>query len=101
MTVNAGRVNYQMSGSSSILNFNAATDLTVAGNLNTFWVSASKDGGFASIQGDSNTIIFRPSATPLNITVMGSANTIYLPAGSTIPVNGIGAAMTSVKYYKP
>ncbi len=53
------------------------------------------------MDGASNTLVFKPSASPAAVTVTGSANTFYLPEGSPITLTGPGAAMSTVKYFKP
>jgi hypothetical protein len=97
----ASRMNIATSGGDYPINFKGSTNLEVSGNLNRFWVTAAQPGGEATISGASNTLIFRPSATPAMVTVTGSANTFFLPEGSAIKLAGAGAAMSTVKYYKP
>jgi hypothetical protein len=77
------------------------TELTATGDLNNFWVSAAQAGGTVTINGASNTVVFKPSSVPTTVTVTGSANTFYLPEGSPIKIEGTGAAMSSIKFYKP
>ena len=100
-TLNTGRLSVGTSGGDYPVSFNGVTDLTVSGNLNRVWVSAAQAGGTANISGATNTIVFRPGAVPATVTVTGSANTFYLPEGSTIKLEGAGAAMSTIKYYKP
>lgn len=45
--------------------------------------------------------VFKPSATPATVTVTGSADTFYFPEGSKIALTGAGAALSTIKYYKP
>lgn len=97
----AGRMTTDTSGGNYQINFNSMTDLTVGGNLNSFWVGAAQPGGTVTVGGASNTFVFKPSATPGTVTVTGSANTFYLPEGSKITLTGAGAAMSTIKYYKP
>lgn len=97
----AGRMTTDTSGGNYQIGFNNTTDLTVGGNLNSFWVGAAQPGGTVTVGGASNTFVFKPSATPATVTVTGSANTFYLPEGSKITLTGAGAAMSTVKYYKP
>ncbi|MFC4932486.1 DUF3060 domain-containing protein [Massilia sp. GCM10023247] len=98
---NANRMTVGTSGSDYPITFSGATDLTVSGNLNRIWVAAAQAGGTVTVSGANNTIVFRPSAVPVTVTVTGSANTFYLPEGSPIKLEGAGAAMSAVKYYKP
>jgi len=100
-TFNVGRLNTTASSSDYVVNFNGATDLTLNGNLNRLWLSAAQAGGTATINGESNVIVFKGNAIPATVTVTGSANTFYLPEGSPIKLEGTGAAMSTVKYYKP
>ena len=100
-SLSAGRLNVGTSGGDYPISFNGVTDLTVSGNLNRIWVSAAQVGGTVSISGATNTIVFRPGAVPVTVSVTGSANTFYLPEGSTIKLEGNGAAMSTIKYYKP
>lgn len=93
MDVSASGGNYPFS-------FTKATSLSVSGDLNKFWLTAAQPGGTVSISGNQNTIVFRPSSTPASVTVTGSANTFYLPEGSAIKIEGAGAAMSTIKYYK-
>ena len=93
MNIGASGGNYPMS-------FNNATNLTVSGDLNKFWLTAAQAGGTVTISGNQNTVVFRPSSTPVSVTVTGSANTFYLPEGSAIKIEGTGAAMSTIKYYK-
>lgn len=101
LTISAGRMNIATSGGDYPVSFNGSTNLEVSGNLNRFWVTAAQTGGEATISGASNTFVFRPSATPAMVMVTGSANTFFLPEGSAIKLAGAGAAMSTVKYYKP
>ncbi len=95
----AGRMTTDTSGGDYQIGFNKVTDLTVGGNLNSFWVGAAQPGGTMTVTGASTTFVFKPSATPATVT--GSANTFYLPEGSKITLTGAGAAMSTIKYYKP
>ena len=88
-------------GGNYVVTFNAATDLTLNGDLNSLWLGAAQAGGSVTINGASNTIVFKPTSTPTTVSVTGSANTFYLPEGSAIKLEGSGAAMSTVKYYKP
>ena len=101
VSMTTGRMNTDVSANSYQVNFNGATDLTVGGNLNNFWIGAAQPGGTVTVTGASNTIVFKPSATPATVTVTGSANTFYIPEGSAVKLTGPGAAMSTVKYYKP
>lgn len=98
---NVGKFMTTSSAGNYVLNFNATTDLTATGDLNNFWVSAAQAGGTVTINGASNTVVFKPSSIPTTVTVNGSANTFYLPEGSPITIVGTGAAMSSIKFYKP
>ena len=80
--------------------FSGATNLTVSGDLNKFWLTAAQPGGTVTISGNQNTAVFRPSSTPASVMVTGSTNTFYLPEGSAIKIEGAGAAMSTIKYYK-
>jgi hypothetical protein len=101
ITIAASRMNIETSGGDYAVNFSGNTHLEVSGNLNRFWVTAAQPGGEATISGGSNTLIFRPGATPAIVTVTGSANTFFLPEGSALKLTGAAAAMSTVKYYKP
>ena len=94
-------MNTDTSASNYQVNFKGATDLTVGGNLNNCRVGAAQPGGTVTVGGASNTFVLKPGATPATVTVTGSANTFYFPEGSTITLTGPGAAMSTVKYYKP
>ncbi|MDB5749255.1 MAG: hypothetical protein JWP72_4103 [Massilia sp.] len=89
------------SGGNYQTSFSTVTNLTVSGDLNKFWLTAAQPGGTVTISGNQNTVVFRPSSTPATVTVTGSANTFYLPEGSAIKLEGSGAAMSTIKYYKP
>lgn len=84
-----------------MINFVGPTNLTIVGYTNSYWISAAEAGGTISIDGNSNLIVLRASATPATVSVIGSGNTFYLPEGSPVVLSGSGAAMSSVKYYKP
>lgn len=101
MTLSLKSYTHGSSGTSAVVNFTTTTNLKITGNLNSFWISAAEAGGTVSIDGESNTLVLRPTATPTTVSVVGSANTVYLPEGSPISLTGSGAAMSSVKYYKP
>jgi hypothetical protein len=101
LSLNAGAFNTNGSGANYQVNFNGATNLTVDGNLNHFWMGAAQSGGTMTVGGASNTFVLKPSATPVTVTVTGSANTFYFPEGSKITLSGAGAAMSTIKYYKP
>ncbi|THC42930.1 hypothetical protein C2862_15195 [Massilia sp. Mn16-1_5] len=83
------------------IQFNRGTNLTASGNLNSFWLNANEAGGTVLIGGSQNTVVFQPTAIPATVTVTGSANTFYMPEGSPIKLDGAGAEMSTVKYYKP
>jgi hypothetical protein len=101
-TIISGRsLNQNSSGGNMSVKFTGMTDLNVGGDLNRLWIAAAQPGGAVTVGGASNTIVFGPSATPTVVTVTGSANTFYLPEGSAIKLSGTGAAMSTVKYYKP
>lgn len=89
------------SGGNYTISFRGVTDLTVGGNLNSFWMDAAQPGGTVTVGGASNTFVFKPSATPATVAVTGSANTFYFPEGSTITLSGAGAPMSTIKYFKP
>jgi hypothetical protein len=92
--------NNSSSATNYVVNFSGATDLNVVGNLNNLWLGAAQAGGSVTVDGASNTIVFKPTSTPTTVSVTGSANTFYLPEGSAITLTGTGAAMSTVKYYK-
>lgn len=94
-------MNTTSASSDYVIKFRAATALTLNGNLNRAWVSAAEVGGSVTVNGESNVVVLTASATPTTVTVIGSANTFYLPEGSPIKLEGPGAAMSTVKYYKP
>lgn len=102
-TMNLTSARFSTTGSAGtwVVNFSAATDLIVNGDLNRVWLGAAQAGGTVTINGASNTVVFKPTATPTTVTVTGSANTFYLPEGSAITLSGTGAAMSTVKFYKP
>lgn len=81
--------------------FSGAVNLNVTGGLNNFWVSAAASGGAITVAGDQNTFVLAPSAQPATISVSGTANTFYVPEGTELNLEGSGAALTTVKYYKP
>jgi hypothetical protein len=99
--LNSRSFNQNSSGGNMSVNFTGMTDLNVGGDLNRLWIAAAQPGGTVTVGGASNTIVVGPSATPTVVTVTGSANTFYLPQGSAIKLSGTGAAMSTVKYYKP
>lgn len=101
INLSVGSFNTGTSGGNYQTSFNSATNLTVGGDLNKFWMTAAQPGGTVTVSGHQNTIVFRPSSTPATVTVTGSANTFYLPEGSAIKLEGSGAAMSTIKYYKP
>lgn len=101
MSMTAGRFNNTGSAGTYVVNFSGATDLTLNGDLNRLWLSAAQNGGSVTVNGASNTIVFKPTSTPATVSVTGSANTFYLPENSPITLTGSGAAMSTVKYYKP
>lgn len=81
------------------MTFNAAVNMTVTGDLNKIWVDAKATGGTATVSGNQNTIVFRPSVTT-TVNVTGSANTFIMAEGSAIKIEGAGAAASTVQYYK-
>lgn len=83
------------------VSFNRGTNLNASGNLNSFWLNAAEAGGTVNITGSQNTVVFQPTAIPATVNVTGSANTFYMPEGSPITLSGAGAAMSTIKYYKP
>lgn len=92
----------QQGGNTAVWNisFTAAVNLTVSGELNQLWVSATAPGGSATVSGNQNTIVFLPG-TVTTVNVTGSANVFYLVEGSPITIEGTGAGQSAVKYYKP
>jgi hypothetical protein len=101
VNMTAGRFSNTASAGNYSVNFSGATDLTINGDLNRMWLGAAQNGGSVTINGASNTIVFKPTSTPTTVAVTGSANTFYLPENSAITLTGTGAAMSTVKYYKP
>jgi hypothetical protein len=99
--ISGRQINQNSSGGNMSLTFTGMTDLNVGGDLNRLWLAAAQPGGTVTVGGASNTIVFGPSATPTTVTVTGSANTFYLPQDSKISLSGAGAAMSTIKYYKP
>lgn len=97
----AGSMSHGGSSSSIAIQFLRGTNLTVTGDLNTFWLNAAEAGGTVTIGGNQNTIVFQPTAIPASVVVTGSANTFFMPEGSPIKLEGSGAAMSTIKYYKP
>ena len=74
--------------------------LTITGNNNKMWVLAAQAGGTAVVNGNSNTLIFKPG-TEATVSVTGTANTFYMVQGSPIKIEGPGAGASTVIYYKP
>jgi hypothetical protein len=71
----------------------------MTGQLNQLWVDAKVAGGMVNVDGNQNTIVFRPGVdTTVNVT--GSANTFIMAEGSAIKITGAGAASSTVQYYK-
>ena len=101
MSYTVGKLTASSTGTNYPVTFNGMTDLVLTGNLNNVWLAAALPGGTVTISGGQNTLVFRPSSTPTTVTVTGSANTFYLPEGSTIKLEGAGAAMSTIKFYKP
>ena len=101
ISITAGSFNTGTSGSSFAVQFNRGTNLTATGDLNSFWLNAAEAGGLVTIGGNQNTIVFQPTAIPASVIVTGSANTFYMPEGSPIKLEGSGAAMSTIKFYKP
>jgi hypothetical protein len=101
VNMTAGRFSNTGSAGNYSVTFSGATDLTINGDLNRMWLGAVQNGGSVTINGASNTIVFKPTSTPTTVAVTGSANTFYLPENSAITLTGTGAAMSTVKYYKP
>jgi hypothetical protein len=82
-----------------VISFTGAADLTLSGRLDNIWLSAAKPGGSVTLSGDLNTLVFMPGVDT-TVTVTGAANTLYLPQGSPIKLEGAGLASTTVRYYK-
>ena len=82
------------------LSFKAAVGLTISGQFNKVWVAAAAPGGNTTVTGSQNTIVFRPGAESA-VNVSGSGNIFYLAQGSPIKIEGTGAAVSTVTYYKP
>jgi len=101
MNLTVGTFNNGSSGGTYLVKFSGATNLNLTGNLNSMWISAAQSGGTVTVDGASNTLVFQPTSTPTTVVVSASANTFYLPQGSAITLTGNGAAMSTVKYYKP
>ena len=56
--------------------------------------------GAVSVIGTQNTIVFRPGVDA-TVNVTGSANIFIMATGSTIKIEGSGAAASTIQYYKP
>jgi hypothetical protein len=82
------------------LSFKAAVGLTISGQFNKVWVAAAAPGGNTTVTGSQNTIVFRPG-TETAVNVSGGGNVFYLAEGSPIKIEGTGAAVSTVTYYKP
>lgn len=78
-----------------LIKSSGSTNLTLSGKNNNVWINEGQAVGTVSITGTSNTIVFMAGATVTSLTV-GAGNTVYLPLGSAIKVEGTGA---TVKYY--
>jgi hypothetical protein len=78
--------------------FENALNLTVSGYRNYIWVEAAQPNGSATITGDSNTIIFRPSVNA-KVTVTGAGNTFYVPIGASITITGSGLESSTIVNY--
>ena len=88
------------SAQDTVVNFGGAADLTLSGRLDGIWLNAALPGGSVVVSGELNTIVFMPGVDA-KVTVTGSSNTFYLPLGSTIRIEGSGAASSTIRYYKP
>ena len=77
------------------------SSLELTGTSNAGWIADGQKMDSVSISGTLNTIVFRPEATASSLTVNAAGNTIYLPAGSPIKVEGAFAAQTTVYFYTP
>lgn len=95
-----GTVNQGGSGSVWNVTTTGMVKLNVTGNNNKTWMLATQAGGTAVVNGDNNTIIFRPG-TDATVNVTGKANTFYMVQGSPIKIEGTGAGASTVIYYKP
>lgn len=95
------RLNVHGSGKAYPVHFSGVTELIVVGDLNTVWLTAVRAGGTATITGTSNTFVFGAGAVPASVIVTGAANIFYLPEGSPVKLEGTGAALSTINYYKP
>jgi hypothetical protein len=93
-------INEGNTSSVDVVTFRAAVDMTVAGKLNSIWVSANQAGGKATVSGDQNTIVFMPGVGA-QVTVTGTSNTFYVPSDGTVTITGSGAASSTIRNYTP
>lgn len=100
VTIRGGGFNQGASGQDSVFNFIGAVNLTLSGQLDRIWVSATLAGGSVVVSGDQNTLVFMPGVDTI-VTVTGTGNTFYLPVGSPINIEGSGVAFSTVRHYQP
>lgn len=87
-------------GQESVVNFSGAANLTLTGSLDRIWLSAALAGGSVSVSGALNTLVFMRDVHT-TIVVTGKANTFYFPLGSSLKLEGTGAASSTVRYFIP
>lgn len=93
---------YQLGGSGqeSVVTFSGAADLKVIGEYGRIWLSASLAGGNVIVSGNMNTLVFLRDVHT-TIIVTGAGNTFYFPLGSTLKLDGSGAASSTIRYFIP
>jgi hypothetical protein len=88
------------SGQESVVKFSGAADLAVGGEFNKIWLSATLVGGSVIVNGNQNTLVFlRDVHTAIIVT--GTSNTFYFPLGSSLKLEGAGAASSTIRYFIP
>ncbi|MDB5961035.1 MAG: hypothetical protein JWP59_2329 [Massilia sp.] len=94
-TLSTPSANLSTDNTSALIKYAGTTNMALQGKGNKIWISDAQAMGTVTVTGSDNVIVFKPASTVASLTV-SAGNTVYLPAGSPIKVEGSGA---TVNYY--
>jgi hypothetical protein len=94
-TLSTPSANLSTDNTSALIKYNGTANMALQGKNDKIWISDAQAMGTVTVTGSDNVIVFKPASTVASLTV-SAGNTVYLPVGSPIKVEGSGA---TVNYY--
>lgn len=95
-TLSSPSINLAVSNSLLVVLYAGTSNLDLSGSNDMAWISEGQAMHRIAIHGTANTLVMLPGATVVTLSA-DAGNTVYLPQGSPIVVDGTGA---TVKYYR-